>query len=190
MTRPMTFRVVFMGDSQVGKSSLIHRFFKNEFDNHLKNTVCASYYAYEETINDRKVIMQIWDTAGQEKYRSLGPIYYRNATVGIAVLDVTQEDSLSKLEKWIEEFLLHTENPLLYIVGNKIDLIPILDRTKTDKIKEFAKEKKAEWFFTSAKTGENVSQLFLYVFKKLVKNHKSAIYCQKPLESKKEENCC
>jgi small GTP-binding protein len=162
----LTVRVVLIGDSQVGKTSLIHRFVRSSFEKQQKSTIGAVFHTYEQTWDGRHVIMQIWDTAGQEKYRSLGPIYYRNSAAGIAVFDVTDAETLPALEKWISEFKKYTEEPLLFVVGNKIDLTDA-QAVKQDEAKAFAEGQGATCFFTSAKTGDGVKELFEQVFQRL-----------------------
>ena len=191
MTESLTVRVVLIGDSQVGKTSLIHRFVRSSFEKQQKGTIGAVFHTYEQQLNGRQVIMQIWDTAGQEKYRSLGPIYYRNAAAGIAVFDVTSKESLPNLEIWINEFRKHTDNPLLYVVGNKIDIEDSIE-VSTAEAQKFADEHNAKCFLTSAKTGENVKELFQSVYDDLVSAGK--IVTESPLKpeekSKEQGGCC
>ena len=190
MSDPLTHRVVLIGDSQVGKTSLIHRFVRNTYEKQQKNTVGAVFHTYEEEVNGQKVIMQIWDTAGQEKYRSLGPIYYRNASAGVAVFDITNVDSLNGLQQWIDDFKRHTDNPLLFVVGNKTDLRQ--DNSVTDEqAKEFADKNGANLFLTSAKEGTNVKELFKSVFDELVKSGKFTIPEKRPeVKEEKSSGCC
>ena len=190
MSDPLTHRVVLIGDSQVGKTSLIHRFVRNSYEKQQKNTVGAVFHTYEEEINGQKVIMQIWDTAGQEKYRSLGPIYYRNASAGVAVFDVTNVDSLTGLQQWIDDFKRHTDNPLLFVVGNKMDLRQDDVGMSDAQANEFAEKNGAKLFLTSAKTGQNVKELFKDVFDELVKSGKCSIPEKRPAVKEEEPSKC
>ena len=191
MSESLTVRVVLIGDSQVGKTSLIHRFIRSSFERQQKGTIGAVFHTYEQIINGRTVVMQIWDTAGQEKYRSLGPIYYRNAAAGIAVFDVTSKESLPNLEQWIHEFKRNTENPLIYIAGNKIDIKESTVITN-DEAKEFAEKNGGKLFFTSAKTGENVKEMFQGVFDDLAAAGKIVTEKTMPQENAGTESksCC
>lgn len=190
MSEPLTVRVVLIGDTQVGKTSLIHRFVRSSFENQQKSTIGAVFHTYEQEVNGKQVVMQIWDTAGQEKYRSLGPIYYRNSAAGIAVFDMTNSESLPNLANWIKEFRRHTENPLLFIVGNKIDIEDQLQVTKDD-AQKFATENEATGiFFTSAKTGDNVIEMFQEVFNKLVSSGKVAIETAPSLKDQESGGSC
>lgn len=194
MTEPITHRVVLIGDSQVGKTSLIHRFVRNSYEKQQKNTVGAVFHTYEEDVNGQKVIMQIWDTAGQEKYRSLGPIYYRNASAGIAVYDTTNPDSLNGLQQWISDFKRHTDQPLLFIVGNKIDIASNDTNSLREQAQEFADKNNAQLFLASAKTGEHVKEMFKSVFTELVKSGKISVTekpkARNPEASKQSGGCC
>jgi small GTP-binding protein len=184
----LTVRVVLIGDSQVGKTSLIHRFVRSSFERQQKSTIGAVFHTYEQTWKGRQVIMQIWDTAGQEKYRSLGPIYYRNSAAGIAVFDLTSKETLPGLEKWITEFKKYTEEPLLFIVGNKSDLDG-QQAIQRDEAEEFAKQQGATPFFTSAKTGDQVKELFDAVFNQLAEAGKIG-NDENKLEANEGGGCC
>jgi small GTP-binding protein len=185
----LTVRVVLIGNSQVGKTSLIHRFVRSSFEKQQKSTIGAVFHTYEQTWEGRQVIMQIWDTAGQEKYRSLGPIYYRNSAAGIAVFDLTSKDTLAGLETWIVEFKKYTENPLLFIVGNKSDLAE--DRAVTEEeAQSFAVTQGGTCFFTSAKNGDGVKELFEKVFQDLGTAGKISGDMKKPAESDGGGGCC
>jgi small GTP-binding protein len=184
----LTVRVVLIGNSQVGKTSLIHRFVRSSFEKQQKSTIGAVFHTYEQIWEGRQVIMQIWDTAGQEKYRSLGPIYYRNSAAGIAVFDLTSKETLPGLTTWIAEFKKYTENPLLFIVGNKLDLTD--ERQVTDEeAQEFAQAQGGTCFFTSAKNGDGVKELFEKVFQDLGTAGKIAGDAKKPAESE-SGGCC
>lgn len=176
MSESLAVRVVFIGDSQVGKTSIINMFVRSSFEKQQKSTIGAVFHTYEQKVNGQPVVMQIWDTAGQEKYRSLGPIYYRNSAAGVCVFDMTSKETLPSLDKWISEFRKHAEDALIFVVGNKIDLPEESQQVTRAEVEEFAAAHDAVCFFTSAKTGENVKELFQNVFDSLVKEGK--IKCQ------------
>lgn len=167
------FRVVFIGDTHVGKTSIIHHFIRESFTEQQKSTVGAVFHLYEKEVNGIQYSMQIWDTAGQEKYRSLGPIYYRNASAGILVYDRTNLESFQGLSKWIEEFKRHTHNPIMYLVGNKKDLSDVVVDDEAGR--KFAQEQTCDFYTTSAKTGEGIKELFDQLFDQLVQTQKSVI---------------
>lgn len=166
MTEPTAVRVVFVGESLVGKTSLINQFARSSFDQNPPSTIGAVFHSRELVIHGKKVGVQIWDTAGQEKYRSLGPIYYRDASAGICVFDMTEKRSLVNLDVWISEFLKYAQDPLLFVVGNKND-VECENKVGVDEARAFAKKHGAVCEFTSAKTGENVRELFDKIFEAL-----------------------
>ena len=163
---PLTVRVVLIGDTQVGKTSLVYRFVRSNFEEQQKSTIGAVFHTYEQKYNGNDVVMQIWDTAGQEKYRSLGPIYYRDAVAGICVFDMTNKESFLGIEKWINEFRRHTVEPIIYIVGNKVDIEDKVVIDREDAL-HLAETHGAKLFFASAKTGQNVNEIFTGLFNEL-----------------------
>lgn len=185
-------RVVMIGSTEVGKTSLVSSFTRNHFEPEIKSTVGAVFHIYEEEFEGKKYTMQIWDTAGQEKYRSLGPIYYRDASAAIAVFDVTNQESMDELPSWIENFQATTTNSHIFIAGNKIDL----DKPKisSETIAQFSQKYDATWFETSAKTGENVNELFDAVFKTLIHDLKPQFdpksVVSDDINEKNQHNCC
>lgn len=186
---PMTVRVVLIGDSQVGKTSLVQRFVRSSFEKQQRSTIGAVFHTYERSYNGTDVVMQIWDTAGQEKYRSLGPIYYRNSVAGICVFDMTNKETLSGLEKWISEFRKQTNDPILYIVGNKIDIQDKITVTE-EEAKAFSKSQNAKLIFSSAKTGENVQEIFESIFQDLGANGKFEVKKELAKNEDKGNSCC
>lgn len=156
-----TIKVVLLGESSVGKSTIVTRFTTGEF--HKNNaTIGAAFTTKEiqtnEMVGENEVVknvkFEIWDTAGQERYRSLAPMYYRNTDVAIVVFDVTQQHSKDKAQSWIDE--LHgylddykKDDVMVRIVGNKIDLVDVstLDTWQNATL-------------VSAMTGEGINELF------------------------------
>ena len=108
-----TFRAVTIGESSVGKTCLVNRFIRNKFNNAEANTVGAIYDTYTERRGDQSIEVQIWDTAGQEKFRSLAPVYYRGADAAVVVFDMTKPSTFQCLQSWIDDFkgcLLYTSD--------------------------------------------------------------------------------
>eukprot|EP01126_Amoeba_proteus_P043958 TRINITY_DN4859_c0_g1_i10.p1 TRINITY_DN4859_c0_g1~~TRINITY_DN4859_c0_g1_i10.p1 ORF type:complete len:153 (-),score=17.78 TRINITY_DN4859_c0_g1_i10:570-1028(-) len=118
------YKVVFVGDSTVGKTALVTRFVNKQFSERSISTIGASFHAQEVILDNGKVQFEIWDTAGQERFAPLVPMYYRGAHVAVVVFDLTNYDSFLRAQDWIEELLLKG-NPKTVIVlaGNKSDLI-------------------------------------------------------------------
>jgi small GTP-binding protein len=188
---PSTFRVVLVGDSEVGKTSIIHTYVRQSFDPDQKNTVGASFHTLTREINKQKIIIQIWDTAGQEKYRSIGPIYYRNASAALAVFDCTVEDFTDSLTEWIVSVKRNATDPVIFVVGNKSDLLSEQESV-ISRLEEFAGRFGAEYILTSAKDGYNIEQLFNSLFVALArssdKNMDLIVYDN--LESEVKGSCC
>ena len=123
MSDPREVKVVLLGDTGVGKSSLVLRFVTNSFKAYSESTIGASFMSKIMTIDGNKIKFQIWDTAGQEKYHSLAPMYYRGAAVAIVVYDITRKSSFTTLQNWIKELRqLGPEDIVIVIAANKCDL--------------------------------------------------------------------
>ena len=115
-----SIKVIILGDSYVGKSSLINRLINNKFVE-LSNTLSIEYHTYVISINGYKIRMQIWDTAGQEKFNSLISNYYKNTDVAIFVYSIDKEESFQNLEMWFKHLKDNNENSLNILIGNKLD---------------------------------------------------------------------
>lgn len=189
------FRVVMVGDTSVGKTSIITRLVHNMYNPDEASTVGAMFVSHMEVVNNEKVEMQVWDTAGQEKFRSLGPIYYRNAAAAVVVFDLTNQSSFDRIDNWIASFTgVAGENAFVYIVGNKADqeesiVVPL------EQANEFAKEHHCHFTATSAKTGFGIKELFQFIARDLVqrdvkkKPSDIAIDAPRPQQGG-EKKCC
>lgn len=159
-------KLVLLGDSAVGKSSIVQRFVKNTFDEFRESTIGAAFITKTIQLDPQTSIkFEIWDTAGQERYKSLAPMYYRNANAAILMFDLTDSQSFDKMIKWENELNLQApENLIIKIVGNKLDLKnkPSSNLIEDAKIMDFINknDKNLSYIETSAKTGENVDKLF------------------------------
>jgi len=154
-------KVCVLGNTGVGKSCLSLRYVNGIFDDTVTNTIGAAFLSKETDIAGQAFKFQIWDTAGQEKYRGLAPMYYRHAMVAILVYDVTSEETFLSLKDWLDELKFKgPKDVLLTIVGNKCDLAKDLWEVTTEEASEFAKSVNAEFFESSAVTGENIEEIF------------------------------
>ena len=112
------FKVVLLGESAVGKSSLVLRFVKREFHEYQESTIGAAFLTQTVQIDDTTVKFEIWDTAGQERYHSLAPMYYRGAQAALIVYDITSKDSFIKAQNWVRELQRQAStNIVIALVG-------------------------------------------------------------------------
>jgi small GTP-binding protein len=159
-------RVVIIGEANVGKTSLLNQFIEHRFNDREMSTVGANFQVYSEEIDGVEIGLQIWDTAGQEKFRSLSPIYFRKSRGALVVFDVTNEKSFAALEGWISMFTdVAGPDTKLVIVGNKCDL-PHQSISMTH-AREWAQKKGLPFFETSAKTGKGLGDPFRFLAKDL-----------------------
>ncbi|KAG8899035.1 GTP-binding protein of the rab/ypt [Tulasnella sp. 403] len=169
MSRQFQFKLVLLGESAVGKSSLVLRFVRDQFDDYRESTIGAAFLTQTVTVDEQTTVkFEIWDTAGQERYKSLAPMYYRNANCAVVVYDITQAVSLQKARNWIRELQRQADpNILIYLCGNKLDLAANLRQVTQEEAKKYAEEEGLMWGEASAKTGENVQAIFADIAKKL-----------------------
>ena len=120
--------LVLLGNVAVGKSSIVRRRTKGIFDCYSESTIGAAFASYSKTYFDRIVRFEIWDTAGQERYRSITPLYYRNATSVFLVYDITDKATFLRAKEYLDELKKHnTGTPVIILVGNKLDLNLLFD---------------------------------------------------------------
>ena len=153
-------KYIIIGDAAVGKSNLLLRFAQNDFKNEYQLTIGVEFGAKNIDINNKKFRLQIWDTAGQENYRSITRAYYKNSVCAILVYDISNRDSFDHISNWIEDCLAQSPKTVfMVLVGNKSDLN---DNRKVSfqEGQDMARNNNMMFFETSAKTGENVEKIF------------------------------
>jgi small GTP-binding protein len=169
MTRPNydhQFRLLIVGESGVGKTCILLRFADDMFEPDFLSTIGVDFKVKELVLDGKRVKLQIWDSAGQERFRNITSSYYRNSSGVIIVYDVTSQDSFDKVAGWIEEVRRHVQVPLL-IVGNKSDLVD-KRQVATEAGEEFAQRQGLIFMETSAKANTNIDAAFGELSKKLV----------------------
>ena len=165
-----TIKILLIGDSGVGKTCICQRYINGTFDVQDGCTIGASYFQKILNINGIDYKLDIWDTAGQEKYRAMGKMFYKNAYIVLFVYDITIKSSFDNLKNfWYKEVINTGEkNIVLAVVGNKIDMF-LKENVDEDEGKKWAEEIGAIFALVSAKTGDCIFPLFENVLKKYLK---------------------
>ncbi|MFW9989625.1 MAG: Rab family GTPase [Candidatus Odinarchaeota archaeon] len=174
MTYTSTFKVVIFGDSQTGKTTLVHRFLTNFFKEDISMTLGVDFHLKAVELDGESVKLQIWDFAGEERFRFLFPSYIKGANGAVFMYDITNYGSLAHVDEWFEivEQKIDYKLPIIF-VGGKTDLIH-LKEISTKKAMDLASDKRADGFIEcSSKTGENVSKIFDLLAKLILKNRNS-----------------
>ncbi|XP_032886525.1 ras-related protein Rab-41 isoform X2 [Amblyraja radiata] len=154
------FKLVFLGEQSVGKTSLITRFMYDSFDNTYQATIGIDFLSKTMYLEDRTVRLQLWDTAGQERFRSLIPSYIRDSTIAVVVYDITNLNSFQQTSKWIDDVRIERgSDVIIMLVGNKTDLAD-KRQVSMEEGERKAREVNVMYIETSAKAGYNVKQLF------------------------------
>ena len=162
------FKYIIIGDTGVGKSCLLLQFTDSRFRNDHDLTIGVEFGAKIVTIENKSIHLQIWDTAGQESFRSITRGYYRGAAAALLTFDITRRETFVSLGKWLEETKNNgNPNMIIILVGNKIDLDSqrVVSRDEAEK---FAKENSLLYIETSAKTAFNVNETFLKTGKEVL----------------------
>ena len=182
--KPENVKVALLGDSGVGKTCIIKRYYEDEFDENSATTAGASYSQKNLNINGKDIQLDIWDTAGQEKYRSLGRRFYKDAYIICLVYDITNATSFENLKNiWYKDLKEYGEKyKILAVVGSKSDCYENED-VKEEEAREYAKSINATYMLTSAKNGDNIELLF----DTLVGQYLGEDFTQKVQEMKKEK---
>ncbi len=157
----ISIKVTMVGNVGVGKTCIVKRLVKNEYDESGKSTVGANYSKYEIFLDNKKIILDIWDTAGQEIYRALSKNFYLNASVGIIVYDITRKSSFESIkEYWYDQLkTFGEENMIFEIVGNKMDLYQ-KEEISEEMARSYAKSIRAGFHLISCKENVGIKDLF------------------------------
>jgi small GTP-binding protein len=195
-------QLLIIGDSQVGKTSILRRFAQEKFNADYLATIGVDFYVKDVIINERKIHVKMWDTAGQERYRTITKGFFNNCQGLIIVYDVSSQESFDNLNYWIEA--IHTniidsdsENIPGIILGNKIDIVErVVDKKKAE---DYAKSSNYKYFEVSAKTGEGIDNSMKYLIQKVIEvldkkeeNEKKNIEIKNDSKNKGKisNNCC
>ena len=195
------FKVVIVGDSNVGKTNLLKRFINESFSSNTKATIGVELISKTYSINNEIIKVDIWDTAGQERYKSITSSYYKGANGAMIVYDVTNKKSFDNVNKWYNELIKHTKLINIIMIGNKIDL-----KDKIEVISDMSESKATALEIpvieTSALDDTNVKEAFYKLLEEMYNNIKENgnknkneniingehLYFEE--EDEKKNNCC
>ena len=163
------YKLVLLGETAVGKSSLALRFARNQFLEYQESTIGAAFLTQSVELEDETIKFEIWDTAGQERYHSLAPMYYRGAKAAVVVYDITSHASFERSKSWVSELQQSgSVSMVIALAGNKTDLDDAREVTVAE-AQNFAKDNGLLFIETSAKGNVNIAELFRTVAKHLPK---------------------
>jgi len=200
--KKVLLKVIILGDSGVGKTSLMNQYVNKKFSKQYKATIGADFLTKEVMIDDKLVTMQIWDTAGQERFQSLGVAFYRGADSCVLVYDITDPKSFESLESWMDEFLVqaaptNADKFPFVVIGNKSDLASTRRQVSDTRAKSWCTAKNdIPYFETSAKEAVNVDTAFQTIAKKALQQEavQAPVYIPEVVfpDTPAEENkkCC
>ena len=205
MNYDKTCQILIIGDSSVGKTSLITRYINGTFKEEYLATIGLDFYSKEEIIDNKTINIKLWDTAGQERFKSLTQNYFKNAEGVLLTYDITNNESFENLKDWMASIKKNMEGKNFFIpiiiIGNKIDMEESREINKED-AEKFAKENNYKQFETSAKTGEGgdnaIRELIIQILKqsnqmddqKVARATSVQIKEANYVKSKKKKNCC
>jgi len=176
MSYAYLFKYIIIGDTGVGKSCLLLQFTDKRFRPVHDLTIGVEFGARMVNIDEKSIKLQIWDTAGQESFRSITRSYYRGAAGALLVYDITRRDTFNHLTRWLEEALQNgNKNMTIMLIGNKSDLEHRRQVT-AEEGEQFAKEHGLIFFETSAKTATNVEEAFIQTAQKIYEKIQSGVY--------------
>eukprot|EP00002_Diphylleia_rotans_P027655 TRINITY_DN5551_c0_g1_i1.p1 TRINITY_DN5551_c0_g1~~TRINITY_DN5551_c0_g1_i1.p1 ORF type:complete len:204 (+),score=49.05 TRINITY_DN5551_c0_g1_i1:81-692(+) len=192
------YKVVLLGSSGSGKTSLVLRATKNQFSESSETTIGASYFLMSVVCQGKIAKLEIWDTAGQERYSFLSSMYYRGASVALVLFDITCRDSFDRAKSWVQEVANQIPDPIktaVVLVGNKVDL----ESGRQIEQKEgeaLAEQYQISYFETSARTGTNIVELFMHTAQEAIdlgcpiavaKSPSALFISQESIEAKESE---
>jgi small GTP-binding protein len=171
------FKLILIGDANIGKTSLINRYINRSFSDKYICTIGVDFMMKSIIYDNNRIKLQIWDTAGMEKYKQITVSYYRGAQAAIVCFDLTNKKSFKSVKRWIDDFSQteSMENKVIVLVGNKCDLTLEREVSK-EEIQNFVELNKYYYFECSAKQGDNIDEMFCFLAQKLYDDNKNNKY--------------
>ncbi|MFX1388509.1 MAG: GTP-binding protein [Promethearchaeota archaeon] len=165
------FKVIIIGPGAVGKTSILHRFVENNFSFRYKMTIGADFLSKVIQRNENTIKLQIWDIGGQDRYKFLRQSFFDGANGALIVFDLSRWHTFEELENWLSDLREYASEEIPFaIIGNKVDLIDKKDELyERESAEVFAKKENTFYVETSAKTGENVEDVFSNLTNKMIK---------------------
>ena len=164
------FKVLFVGDTSVGKTQIINKFVNNSFKEDYKTTTSASCVLKSVEYNGEKIKLELWDSPGQEKYKSITENFYKGSQLIVLVYTVDDKNTFENIQNWVNDVKNNTtENPRFLLVGNKCDLKEGRQVTK-EEAEEYAKKYNMEFIEVSAKEGTNIEKMFNSIIQELLED--------------------
>ena len=196
-------KLILIGDASVGKTNILNKYLKNEFDPNSKSTLGVELGTKNVKIDNKIIKVQIWDTAGQERYKAITSTYYKGAKGAIIVYDITRKLTFDNIDKWIADLKINgDENIMIFLVGNKSDLNNNREVSKDEGINKSEKYN-VPFLETSALQGDNIDRVFeeliqsVYInnSEELLEENKKAInngvdINEDDKDNNKENKCC
>ena len=171
------FKVVFVGDAAVGKTQIINKFVNDKFDASYQLTVGVEFASKVVDFENKKIKLQLWDTAGQENYRNITKKYYNTSHLIAFVYDISARDSFNSILKyWVEDVKKQNKDAKFLLVGNKYDLAEERRTVTEEEAKQYAENNGMKFFEVSAKTGDGIDDMFKYIISEPLKEKEPGLF--------------
>ncbi|KAJ6255681.1 ras-related protein rab-5c [Anaeramoeba flamelloides] len=183
--RRNVIKIVMLGQTGCGKTSIVIRYIDDNFTENTSTTIGAAFFLKTLKVDEQSVFLRLWDTSGQERFKSLVPLYYRHAAGAVLVFDPQESLSFDKLKYWHNELQNNCDNvPVMAIVANKIDLFDKKgpEMEMIEKAKKYANKIGSQFFEASAKTGQSIEELFGSLVREILEKRKTMKEFQQPID--------
>jgi len=166
------FRIVIVGDTTSGKTNILMKYIKNSFNCDSKHTVGVDLFSKLFKLKGIQIKLQIWDTSGQERYKSVTTVYFKGAQGFLIVYDITNKTSFDNIEKWIDEILKVVQSPIIILIGNKSDLNEER-KVSIEEALQKAEKYNFDFYEVSALDGKNIDFIFINLAYKILKKREN-----------------